>query len=154
MSVQGAMLHVITDIIQSVGVLLGSLLIFFFGSDWGEVDAYSYWHLADPVCTLLFSGLVLLSTRGLARQMVNIIMHRNEQAMRQRILARFRLTRKEYMLNIHDLHVWELTPGNYVVTAHVVCRGQGENLSLVSKKLTAACRELGIRHTTFQVESL
>ncbi len=149
MSVQGAMLHVITDIIQSVGVLLGSLLIYCFGG-----QGYNKWHLADPVCTLLFSALVIYSTRPLAEQMVNIIMHRNELEMRAQILEQFGVVKTEYMLNIHDLHVWELTPGNFVVTAHIVCKGQGENLSLVSKRLTMVCRELGIRHTTFQVESL
>jgi len=71
------MLHVITDIIQSVGVVIGSILIYVFGSNYGQNSEYNYWHLADPICTLIFSVLVLYSTKHLTLQMVNIIMHRN-----------------------------------------------------------------------------
>jgi Co/Zn/Cd efflux system component len=102
----------------------------------------------------VFSLLVLYSTRPLTIQMIRIIMHKNELTIRNKILEKFRRIKKEYVLNIHDLHVWELTPGNFVVSAHVVCKGEGESLSLISKKMTIACRELGIKYTTFQVESL
>lgn len=78
MSVQGAMLHVITDILQSIGVLIGSVLIYVFGTaEGGKVEGYNSWHLADPICTLIFSVMVIISTRPLTLRMINIIMHKN-----------------------------------------------------------------------------
>lgn len=70
------MIHVIGDILQSIGVLIAALLIYFFGekkNEKGEI-VFSYWQYADPGCTYLFSLLVLFTTFGVAKECLRVLM--------------------------------------------------------------------------------
>jgi zinc transporter 2 len=60
---EAAYLHVLTDLIQSVGVAIAGFVV------WWRPD----WEIADPVCTLLFSILVLYSTVGLIGRVIAIL---------------------------------------------------------------------------------
>jgi zinc transporter 2 len=62
-NIQAAYLHVMTDLIQSVGVALAGLLI------WYKPE----WQIIDPICTFLFSGLVIWSTFSLLGRVVSIL---------------------------------------------------------------------------------
>ena len=63
---EGQMLHVITDIIQSIGVIISSALIkwqpFDVGTTESEVGRLSRWVLVDPLITILFAALILYTT--------------------------------------------------------------------------------------------
>ena len=58
------MVHVIGDIVQSVGVCVAAALIWAFSDRWLDASGVSYWYRVDPVCTYLFSLLVLYSSYG------------------------------------------------------------------------------------------
>lgn len=62
-NMEAAYLHVLTDLIQSVGVAIAGFVV------WWRPD----WEIADPVCTLLFSILVLYSTVGLIGRVIAIL---------------------------------------------------------------------------------
>jgi zinc transporter 2 len=56
---QAAYIHIISDIILSIGVIISASIIYFVC---GEDEKWSYWQLADPFCTYLFSVVALYST--------------------------------------------------------------------------------------------
>lgn len=62
-NIQAAYLHVMTDLIQSVGVAFAGLVI------WYKPE----WQIIDPICTFLFSGLVIWSTFSLLGRVVSIL---------------------------------------------------------------------------------
>ncbi len=64
MNVRAALIHVVGDLVQSVGVLIAALIIKY------RPDL----RLADPICTFLFSGLVMATTTGLVRDVLRILM--------------------------------------------------------------------------------
>ena len=64
------MIHVIGDIVQSVGVVLAAILIFFFGGH----DKWNAWDLCDPICTYLFSVLVMMTTFPVSKDCIKILM--------------------------------------------------------------------------------
>jgi len=64
MNVRAAFLHVIGDLIQSVGVCIAAIIIYFKPE----------WKLADPICTFLFSLLVLFSTINIIKDCVLVFM--------------------------------------------------------------------------------
>ena len=63
-NVKAAFIHVIGDFVQSLGVFIAALIIYF------RPD----WKIADPVCTFIFSILVLLTTIRILRDTMNVLM--------------------------------------------------------------------------------
>lgn len=64
LNIRAAFIHVIGDLIQSIGVLIASALIWYNPS----------WRIADPICTLFFSILVFISTVFISKQIILILM--------------------------------------------------------------------------------
>lgn len=63
-NVRAAFIHVIGDVLQSIGVFVAALLIYFFPS----------WYLADPICTFVFSVIVLLTTFRILKDTTMVLM--------------------------------------------------------------------------------
>ena len=64
MNIRAAMIHVIGDIIQSVGVLIAAIVLYFYPQYW----------LIDPCCTFLFSILVLFTTIPIMKDCIKVFM--------------------------------------------------------------------------------
>jgi zinc transporter 2 len=74
-NLRAAMIHVIGDLIQSIGVLIAALVIFFMGEKDSEGKViWTPCELADPLCTYLFSVLVLCTTIPIARDCIKVLM--------------------------------------------------------------------------------
>ncbi|KIZ03076.1 solute carrier family 30 (zinc transporter), member 2 [Monoraphidium neglectum] len=73
-NLRGAVLHVIGDLVQSVGVALAGLLIWLHPDD-------PRWYIADPICTFLFSVLVLWTTKNILSDIVAVLMERAPQTV-------------------------------------------------------------------------
>lgn len=72
---KAAVLHALSDIIQSVGLLISSFFIYFLGSDDGkDVSQWNDWHYFDPISTLFFSCLVIISTVPIVKNCYSLIM--------------------------------------------------------------------------------
>lgn len=56
----------------------------------------------------------------------------------------------EGVIDVHDIHVWDLKPGKTIIIAHVLSKMGMERAVLTS--LTDLCRHKRIYHSTFQVE--
>ena len=63
-NVRAAFIHVIGDLVQSIGVVIAGYIIWFKPS----------WKLADPICTFLFSILVLISTFNILKDAIRVVM--------------------------------------------------------------------------------
>jgi len=68
------MLHVLGDLIQSIGVLIAAILIYVYGKNAEGVYEYNSWHLADPITTYIFSILVLFTTTSIIKDSIYILM--------------------------------------------------------------------------------
>lgn len=75
-NLRAAMIHVLGDILQSIGVLIAAILIYCFGRVKDENDKviWTNWQYADPGCTYLFSILVLFTTYGVAKSCIKVLM--------------------------------------------------------------------------------
>ena len=68
-------LFISADVIQSIGLLICSLFIFFLGSDKGaRVEEWNDWHYFDPISTYIFSVIVIISTFPIVKNCYYIIM--------------------------------------------------------------------------------
>lgn len=140
LNVRAAFLHVIGDILGSVGAIAAGLLI------WGF-----QWYLADPAISILVSALILYSSWRLVKEAVEVLLegtpsHINVTVMRQE------LANVPGVESIHDLHVWTLTSGVHMMSCHAVIAG-AEGHTRVLQELSRITRDrFRISHTTIQVE--
>jgi zinc transporter 2 len=68
---EAAYIHILTDIILSIGVIVSATIIYFFAPD-GNV--WSYWQIADPICTYLFSFLAIYSTIPIVKESLVLLL--------------------------------------------------------------------------------
>jgi len=136
---RGAYLHVLSDALGSIGALTAGALIWGFG-----------WMLADPIASLLIAALIVRSAWGLLRDTLRVLMesapdHIDVNDVRERLQAIPPVT------EVHDLHVWTITPDQVCLSAHVVApRGAHEGLL---ERVQARLRdEFSIKHATIQLE--
>ncbi|KAH9492405.1 hypothetical protein Btru_051035 [Bulinus truncatus] len=142
-NVRAAFIHVVGDIIQSIGVLVAALIIKFT-----EDDKFK---LADPICTFLFSILVLVTTVTILRDALLVVMEGVPRDLSFDDLKRD-LKALDGVVTVHSLHIWALTLDRNALAVHLAI----ENHEIHNQVLTAATKLLQDRyfffHTTIQVE--
>ncbi|MDA2937302.1 cation diffusion facilitator family transporter, partial [Acidobacteria bacterium AH-259-A15] len=136
LNIRGAFLHVMGDVLGSVGAISASLAIIFW---------QAYW--ADPAVSALVSFLILFSAWRLVKDSVLVLLegtpaHVNLAAMKSE------LRKVPGVESVHDLHVWTLTSGVHAMTCHALVDGEDKRHRIL-EQLIAVCREqFNIRHTT------
>jgi cation diffusion facilitator family transporter len=110
LNVEAAYLHILGDIINSVGVLIASLLIYFSDG--------ALWY-CDPICTYIFGFLVFYTTRITFSYCISMLMENTPNETDMEVL-RTALKALPHVKNVHDLHVWSISDGKCAVTVHLV----------------------------------
>ena len=86
------------------------------------------WYIADPICTFLFAALVLWTTRAILRDISDVLMERVPRGLCIKTINDD-LSRVAGVDEVHDLHVWSLTPGAPCASSplppHGSCRSPG-----------------------------
>ena len=139
LNARGAYLHVLGDLLGSVGTVAAALIIRWTG-----------WVAADPIASIVVTLLVVRSAWRLVREAVNVLL---EATPAHISLGRVRegLQGIAGIESVHDLHVWTVTSGLVAMSAHAVVREPGENQKVLESAV-AAMKRLGISHVTLQVE--
>ncbi|KAK8598532.1 hypothetical protein V6N13_094500 [Hibiscus sabdariffa] len=140
-NLQGAYLHVMTDLIQSVGVMIAGAVI------WVKPK----WLIIDLLCTLVFSTLALGTTLPMLRVVFDILMGRTPRDINIEILESG-IKGIDGVQDIHDLHVWAITVGKLVLSCHVVPKPGAESKEIISKIRDYCERTYKIYHITAQIE--
>lgn len=151
LALDAAVIHIIGDTVQSVGVLLAAIMIVWQPFELGYTDSgVSYWYYADPACTIMFSILVMFTTFRTVSQSVSVLMHRVPESIS---LSNFDTKLREIkgVQCIHDVHVWMVGSSNIISTAHVVV-DSCEDCGTVLNECKRIAGEMGIGHSTFQLE--
>ncbi|ORX57626.1 cation efflux protein [Hesseltinella vesiculosa] len=143
-NLQAAALHVIGDLLASLGVLTSSIILL-FKPEYGIVD---------PMCTFFFSIIVMYTTFHLVRDSLVVLMEGvpNQLQLDQIELSLLQLKR---VVAVHDLHIWTLSPGKVAMTAHVVVEPdlkESDRRFVLADAQSLMHLVFGIHHTTFQIE--
>ncbi|KAE8705652.1 Metal tolerance protein B [Hibiscus syriacus] len=140
-NLQGAYLHVMTDLIQSVGVMIAGAVI------WLKPK----WLIIDLLCTLVFSSLALSTTLPMLRDIFDILMGRTPRDINIEILESG-IKGIDGVEDIHDLHVWAITVGKLVLSCHVVAKRGVESKEIISKIRDFCEKTYKIHLITVQIE--
>lgn len=139
LNARGAYLHVIGDLLGSLGTVVAAVIVRWTG-----------WLSADPIASIVVTLLVVRSAWRLVRESVDVLL---ESTPAHISLGRVRegLQAIGGIESVHDLHVWTVSSGMVAMSAHAVVREPGENQKVLEAAVEAM-RGLGIAHVTLQVE--
>lgn len=88
------------------------------GQDKGTFKSGINWYLADPVCTLLFSCLVMYTTVGIVKTSIGILMAKAPPEINMKKLYQ-KFTEIPLAKNVHDLHCWQVSQGKNCMSVHI-----------------------------------
>lgn len=141
LNTKGAFLHVIADVLGSIGAVFAGLLMFL--TSWYQVDAL----ISIAICVL-----ILYSSGKIIRESINVLLeavpsHIDLDAIERKILQ------VHGVKSIHDLHVWCITPTKMcIMSAHVVAEESADKKGLMQIIVHLLKEEFGVDHTTIQLE--
>ena len=142
LNVRGAYLHVLGDLLGSVGAITAAVVILATG-----------WYPADPIISVLVGGLILWSSFKLVRESVDVLL---EAVPRHLDLEEIRasIRRIDGVAAVHDLHVWTVTSGYFAMSGHAVVEDVEQTRAVLREIHDRMHDEFGISHVTVQVEPL
>jgi len=143
LNLRAATLHVFGDVGAGVGVIAGAIVI-----------ALTGWYGADPLISLFIAALIARGAWDILRETVDILMESTPRGLEVEEMVR-EMTRVPGVVDVHDLHVWAISAGMRVLSAHIQmddqrlseCEAHVENLNQMLR------RNYSIDHSTLQIES-
>ncbi|OUZ08542.1 cation transporter [Aeromicrobium sp. PE09-221] len=146
LNVRGAYLEVLGDALGSIAVLVSAVIIVATG-----------WSAADPIASLVIAALIVPRAISLLREVGEVLL---ETAPRGVDLAALRdhIIGIPGVVDVHDLHVWTITSGMPVMSAHVVVAESVDQMSeaheVLDRLRSCLSEHFDVEHSTFQIEPL
>ncbi|GKU82975.1 cation diffusion facilitator family transporter [Niallia sp. NCCP-28] len=143
LNMRGAFLHVISDMLGSVGAIVAAMLIMFFGWGW-----------ADPLASAIVAVLILRSGYYVTKDALHVLMEGTPPHVDVEDVI-LTMEKTEGIQGIHDLHIWSITSGLNALSCHAVVDNQ-LTMAESEKILRSLEHELehkGITHVTIQMET-
>ena len=143
LNIKGAYLHVLGDLLSSIGVIVGALIVLFTSLP-----------VIDTIVSIGIAILIIRSGLLLCKKCLHIFMEGTPAEIKSTDISE-ELENFEEIIEIHDLHVWTLTSNLYAMTVHVKVKPEILHQSNdLLKKINQTMRQrFGITHSTIQIES-
>ena len=140
LNVEGSLQHLLTDLYGFLATALAAVVILLTGFE-----------RADPIASLLIAGLMVRSGYGLVKASGRIFLEAAPEGLDPEEIGRV-LVGGPGVVEVHDLHVWEVTSGFPALSAHVLV-GAGSDCHEARRELERTLHErFGLDHTTLQVD--
>jgi cobalt-zinc-cadmium efflux system protein len=137
---KAALVHVLGDLLGSVAALIAGAIIYLTG-----------WLQIDPILSLFVSLLILKSTVSVLGESYHFLMegvpHHIDYLQVGADLAEI-----TGVLSVHDLHVWEMTPGQPALIGHIEIRAMQEWPDVLRSVKQMLLERYGVDHVTLQAE--
>jgi cobalt-zinc-cadmium efflux system protein len=140
LNVEGAFRHVLTDLFAFIATAIAGAVILIWG-----------FNRADGVASLLVAALMLWAAYGLLRDSGRIFMEAAPRGLDPQQIGQT-LAAEDGVVEVHDLHVWEVTSGMPAISAHMIV---GRDVDCHEARWHAArllADRFGLEHSTLQVE--
>jgi cobalt-zinc-cadmium efflux system protein len=141
LNVEGAFQHVLTDLFAFIATAAAGAVVLATG-----------FSRADGIAALIVAALMLRSGYGLLRDSGRILLEAAPRDLDPEEIGRV-LAAQNHVVEVHDLHVWEVTSGFPAISAHVTVRA-GCDTQAHRRELAQLLRDrFGVTHSTLQVET-
>jgi cobalt-zinc-cadmium efflux system protein len=139
LNVRGAYLHVLGDLLGSVGAITAGVIVLTTG-----------WSPIDPIISAVIGLLILVSAWNLVREATDVLLESVPAHVDMDAILSD-LTGIDGLEDVHDVHVWTLTSGFVALSAHGVIDDARQHTRILDE-VRERMREHGIEHVTFQIE--
>ena len=142
LNIRAAFLHVVGDMLGSVGVVTGGLIMYLTGN-----------YLADPIISFFVGAIILFGAVGVLREGINILLEGVPGTVKYDDLKADMET-IDGVISVHDLHIWTISSSNVVLSAHVRVPDQRTHTAqrILNSVTGLLKKKYKIRHATLQIE--
>ncbi|EHJ06633.1 CDF family zinc efflux transporter CzrB [Staphylococcus simiae] len=143
LNMRGAFLHVIGDLLGSIGAIVAAILIWAFG-----------WTIADPIASILVSVIILKSAWGITKSSINILMEGTPSDVNLTKVIDT-ITKDHRIHSVHDYHVWTISNDMNALSCHAVVDHTltMEACEQLLETIEHDLLHLNIHHMTIQLET-
>jgi len=141
LNVKGAYFEVVADTVGSIGVIAAGILVAATGSVW--------W---DTGIAMAIAVFVAVRAVWLGREVLTVLGQHAPAGMEPPEVE-LALARVDGVAEVHDLHLWTLTSGMNVATAHLVARAEADSSGVLAAAQAVLRDQFGVEHATLQIES-
>jgi cobalt-zinc-cadmium efflux system protein len=140
LNVEGSFQHMLTDLYGFIGTAVAAVVILATG-----------FQRADPIVSLLIAALMIRSGYGLLKASGRVFLEAAPPGLEPQAIGAA-LVAETGVVEVHDLHVWEVSSGFPALSAHVLVARESD-CHLARRQMQAMLRErFGLEHTTLQVD--
>lgn len=136
-NLHAAYLHVLTDLVQSILVLIAGIII------WKKPSL----QVVDPICTLVFCAIVAKSTKGVIISSISVLMNQVPAEVKWEDVHDA-ISAVEGVSNVHMLHIWAISHGSNSLSVHA----DADDVEEALQALHEICRKFNISHSTIQLQ--
>jgi cobalt-zinc-cadmium efflux system protein len=140
LNIEGAFLHIVTDLFAFIATAIAGALILIGGLN-----------RADGIASLLIAALMLWAAYGLLRETGRVFMEAAPRGLDPKAVGEA-LVAEPGVVQVHDLHVWEVTTGMPAVSAHMIVRHDADCHEARGRAARLLADRFGVEHSTLQVE--
>ncbi|TMK25710.1 MAG: cation transporter [Actinobacteria bacterium] len=140
LNVEGSFQHILTDLYAFIGTALAAGVILLTG-----------FQRADPIVSLLIAALMIRSGVSLVKASGRIFLEAAPQGLEPQAIGEA-LVGEEGVIEVHDLHVWEVTSGFPALSAHVLVAPESDCHAARREMEAMLHARFGLDHTTLQVD--
>jgi cobalt-zinc-cadmium efflux system protein len=140
-NIGAASLHVLGDLLGSVGAIVAALLVRWMG-----------WNWADPLLSVFVSLLILRSAWSLLRRSTHILLEGVPEGMDTQEVETALRGSDASIRDVHHLHVWQLASGSRMATLHLELHEPTDGARALAAVNQTLMERFGIRHATVQID--
>lgn len=138
----GVFLHILADLMGSVGVIISSILI----------DQFNYMY-ADPICSLCISVMIFLSVGPLLKESGTVLMQRTPLTFDSQLPNCFNQIQSiEGVASFRDPHFWTLASNQYIGSIYIAAKHSGVNQMFIINQVASTFKAIGVTEMVVQVE--
>lgn len=144
LNIHSSYLHVLTDTIQSIGVIFAGIIIMF-----------THFYLIDAIVSIFIGAFIMKGSLNIIKNTTNVLLEAVPSDVKLEDIKNMLLEINE-VKDVHDIHVWCLTPEIKMLTCHVVIDPQDINKApeIISYINSILREKFSIGHSTIQIEPL
>lgn len=140
-NVRAAFIHVLSDFVQSLGVFIAAIVIYFKPE----------WNIVDPICTFLFSILVLVTTIAIMRDALIVLMEGTPKYLDYTDVMQTFL-QIEGVVRVHNLRIWALSINKIALSAHLAVAPNTNTEAVLQQATRTVHAKYDFYETTLQIE--
>lgn len=141
LNIKAAFLHVIGDLLGSVGAIVAGIIV-----------SISGWLYIDPIISFFIAALIIISSGSLLKETFHLLMEGTPRHIKLASVEQM-IMDSEGVTNVHDLHIWSLGDTKILLTGHIVISEISSSEKIIDKISRQLHDNFGIEHSTIQAET-